>query len=197
MIIDVVDLKLETLNFARKYDIVKIFDMFEKQDKILIPEDKLNEFKDVVLPQIKFLKTENLPENIAKEALIVNKLASKILLDVDDNGNIMLELKFCYMDYEFNILERGYKTYVKENNIVRDIPAETEVIKKIFMDGFELVSGRKQFIMKNTDDMYEFLLHKIQGYMNDFEVLATDKFKNKQIKQPKISNIGIKIDGFK
>ena len=30
--------------------------------------------------------------------------------------------------------------------------------------------------------------------MNDFEVLATDKFKNKQIKQPKISNIGIRID---
>ena len=98
------------------------------------------------------------------------------------------------MDYEFNILESGYKTYVKENNIVRDVPAETEVIKRIFMDGFELVSGRKQFIMKNADDMYEFLLHKIQGYMNDFEVLATDKFKNKQIKQPKISNIGIRID---
>ena len=178
----------------KEKNLVKILDMFKKQDKILIPEDKLDEFKEVVLPQIKFLKTENLPENIAKEALIANKLASKILLDVDDNGNIMLELKFCYMDYEFNILESGYKTYVKENNIVRDIPAETEVIKRIFMDGFELVSGRKQFIMKNTDDMYEFLLHKIEGYMNDFEVLATDKFKNKQIKQHKISNIGIRID---
>ena len=175
-------------------NLVKVLNMFEKQDKILIPEDKLDEFKNVVLPQIKFLKTENLPENITKEALIVNKLATKILLDADDNGNIMLELKFCYMDYEFNILESGYKTYVKENNIVRDIPAETEVIKRIFMDGFELVSGRKQFIMKNADDMYEFLLHKIQGYMNDFEVLATDKFKNKQIKQPKISNIGIRIN---
>ena len=175
-------------------NLVSVLNMFEKQDKILIPEDKLDEFKSVVLPQIKYLKTENLPENIAKEALVVNKLASKILLDVDDNGNIMLEIKFCYMDYEFNILESGYKTYVKENNIVRDVPAETEVIKRIFMDGFELVSGRKQFIMKNADDMYEFLLHKIQGYMNDFEVLATDKFKNKQIKQPKISNIGIRID---
>ena len=164
-------------------NLVSVLNMFEKQDKILIPEDKLDEFKSVVLLQIKYLKTENLPENIAKEALVVNKLASKILLDVDDNGNIMLEIKFCYMDYEFNILESGYKTYVKENNIVRDVPAETEVIKRIFMDGFELVSGRKQFIMKNADDMYEFLLHKIQGYMNDFEVLATDKFKNKQIKQ--------------
>lgn len=175
-------------------NLVKIFDIFESEDKILIPEDKLEEFKNVVLPQIKFLKTENLPENIAKEVQVVNKLASKVLLDVDDNGNILLELKFCYMDYEFNILESGYKTYVKQNDIVRDIPSETEIIKRIFMDGFELVSGRKQFVMKNPDNMYDFLSHKIQGYMNDFEVLATDKFKNKQIKQPKISNIGIRID---
>lgn len=174
--------------------LMKLFGIFENQEQILIPEDKLNEFKNVVLPQIKHIKTENLPAKIAKEVEVVNKLASKILLDVDDKGNIILELKFCYMDYEFNVLESGYKTYIKEHNIIRDVPAETEVIKRIFMDGFELISGRKQFVMKNTDDTYEFLSHKIEGYMNDFEVLATDKFKNKQIKQPRISNIGIRID---
>ena len=173
---------------------MKLFDLFERQDKILIPEDKLNEFKEYVLPQIKYIKTEELPVEIAKEAQIVSKLASKILLDTDDLGNIMLELKFCYMNYEFNILENEYKTYVRKYNIIRDIPAETEVIKRIFMDGFEPVYGEKEFIMRNSDDIYEFLLHKIEGYMNDFEVLATDKFKNKQIKQPKISNIGIRVD---
>ena len=62
------------------------------------------------------------------------------------------------------------------------------------MDGFGLVFGKKEFIMKNSDDIYEFLLNKIEGYMNDFEVLATDKFKNKQVRQPKISNIGIRVD---
>lgn len=179
---------------AKDEKLMKLFDMFKNQDQILIPEDKLDEFKEFVLPQIKDLKTENLPENIVKEALVVDKLASKILLDVDDKGNVMLELKFCYMDYEFNVLEKGYQKYVEENNIVRDVPAETEVIKRIFMDGFELIPGNRNFIMENTDDIYEFLLHKIEGYMNDFEVLATDKFKNKQIKQPKISNIGIRID---
>ena len=175
-------------------NLMKLFDLFERQDKILIPEDKLNEFKEYVLPQIKYIKTEELPVEIAKEAQIVSKLASKILLDTDDLGNIMLELKFCYMNYEFNILENEYKTYVRKYNIIRDIPAETEVIKRIFMDGFEPAYGEKEFIMRNSDDIYEFLLHKIEGYMNDFEVLATDKFKNKQIKQPKISNIGIRVD---
>ena len=89
---------------------MKLFDLFERQDKILIPEDKLNEFKEYVLPKIKYIKTEELPVEIAKEAQIVSKLASKILLDTDDLGNIMLELKFCYMNYEFNILENEYKT---------------------------------------------------------------------------------------
>ena len=184
--------KIYTLK--KEQEILRMFELFIRQDKILIPEDKLEEFNKYVISNIKYVKMQNLPEQTVKEALIVNKLASKILLDTDSKGNILLELKFCYMDHEFNILENGYKTYVKQNNIVRDIPAEREVIKRIFIDGFELIQGRKEFVMKNEDHIYEFLVHKIEGYMDDFEVLATDKFKNKQIKQPKISNIGIKID---
>ena len=186
------DNKIYTLEKDKK--LIKLFELFNSEDKILIPEDKLKEFKQYVIPEIKNIKTENLPAEIVQEGIIANQLASKILLDVDEKGNILLELKFCYLNYEFNILESGYKTYVKQYNIIRDIPSETEVIKRIFMDGFELTYGRKEFIMKNLDDIYEFLSHKIEGYMNDFEVLATDKFKNKQIKQPKILNIGIRID---
>ena len=174
-------------------NLVRLFEILKKDDYVLIPEDKLNDFTRFVIPKLQ-IKNDDLPEEIAKEVNIVSELASKVLLDVDDQGNIILELKFCYNDYEFNILEDSYKTYVKENKIARNIPAEKEIIKRIFMDGFELLAGKKQFIMRNTDDIYEFLLHKIEGYMNDFEVLATDKFKNKQIKQPKISNIGVKID---
>ena len=174
-------------------NLVRLFEILKNNDYVLIPEDRLNDFTRFVMPKI-HIKADDLPEEIAKEVEVVSELASKILLDVDDKGNIMLELKFCYNDYEFNILENNYQAYVKEHNIVRNVPAETEVIKRIFMDGFELLPEKEQFVMKNTDDIYEFLLHKIEGYMNDFEVLATDKFKNKQIRQPKISNIGIKID---
>ncbi len=174
-------------------NLVRLFEILKRNDYVLIPEDRLNDFSKFVIPKIN-INVDGLPKEIAKEVEVVSELASKILLDVDEKGNIILELKFCYKDYEFNILENNYQNYVKEHNIVRNVPAEKEVIKRIFMDGFELLSERKQFVMKNADDIYEFLLHKIEGYMNDFEVLATDKFKNKQIKQPKISNIGIKID---
>ncbi len=169
-----------------------LFRLFKDEEKILVPEDKIDEFKQTIFPRLN-IKVEN-EKQVTNQAFVVDKLASKILLDVDEEGNIMLELKFCYNDHEFNVLEKGYEEYVKEQNIVRDIPKETEVIKRLFMDGFEPVLGEKELIMKNIDDMYEFLSYKIEGYMNDFEVLVTDKFKNKQIKRPKISSLGIKID---
>ena len=175
---------------------MKILHLFSREDKVLIPKDRMDDFEQYVFPQIAPIKIENIPEQLEKQIQpeIVNQLSSKIMLDVDESGNLLLKLKFCYLNYEFNILENGYKKYVEENKIVRDIPAEKEVLKRIFMDGFEYVPRRTEFIMKNLDDMYEFLSQKIDGYMRDYEVLATDKFKNKQIKQPKISNIGIKIN---
>lgn len=145
------------------------------------------------MPKMK-VETENLPAEIVQDGVIANKLASKILLDADDNGNILLELKFCYGENEFNILDPKYKYYVMEKNIIRDIPKETEVVKRIFIDGFKVTEEKMQFVMHDTDNIYDFLSYKIEGYMQDFEVLATDKFKNKQIKQPKISNIGVKVD---
>ena len=184
--------KIYTLDKEKKMS--QLLEAFQGKSEIIIPEDKLEEFQKFVFSNINNIETKNLPEEVSKKCIVVNELASKILLDVDEKGNILLELKFCYMDKEFNILERGYKTYVKKQNIVRNVPLETEIIKRLFVDGFEIISGRKEFIMKDPDDIYEFLQDKIDGYMNDFEVLATDRFKNKKIRQPKISNVGIRID---
>ena len=175
----------------RKTKIVDLLKLFEYTSKILIPEDKLEEFKNVLFPTLKiknetFLKLDN--------AKVISLVATKMFLDTDENGNILLTTKFCYNNYEHNILEPDYTQYIENNNIVRDIPNEEKTLKRIFNDGFRYIPNQKSFIMSNVDDMYDFLYSKIEGYMNDYEVLVTDKFKNKQIKKTKISNIGIKID---
>lgn len=182
-------------------EIIQLLDMFENNEKILIPEDKLDEFKQFVAPKIKMEQSNNLPAEFVQEGILANKLASKILLDVDSKGNILLELKFCYPNLEFNILERNYQKRLSDytgglsgNDLVRDVPAETDVVKRIFLDGFELTDDRRYFILKDTDAIYDFLSNKIEEYMKDYEVLATDAFKNKEIKQPKISSIGVRID---
>ena len=77
-------------------NMVNMFELFKNEDKIIIPEDKIEEFKKYVFPQIKYLKIQNLPEENKDEVFVVDDLASKILLDVDENSNILLQLIFCY-----------------------------------------------------------------------------------------------------
>ena len=174
--------------------LMDILNLFSREERIIVPKDKVDEFKNVVFPKLRFVKDETIKKLEEASTYIVNKVAAKMLLDVDNDGNILLTLKFCYGDNECNILDKNYNNFIKENNIIRDIPSETKILERLFLDGFEYVKDRKEFIMKNTDDIYNFITNKIEGYMNDFEVLATDKFKNKQIKRPKISSVGIKID---
>lgn len=127
--------------------------------------------------EYKYMKGEKIDEffNLIpdkKFGFTVMKVITKIQMNC-----VKLLLMKWKLNYEFNVLEDNYKTYVKENNIIRDIPAETEVLKRIFLDGFKPIEGRKQFIMANTDTIYEFLSQKIESYMNDFEVLATENLK--------------------
>lgn len=172
-----------------------ILEIFRYSDTILIPSDMINEFRDYVFNELdKYIQTTNLPKEIIKEAIISNKLASKIYLDLDEKDNIILELKFCYLDYEFNILNSDYKKQIEKNNIVRNIIEETKVLERLFYDGFELLNGKNYFILKDQDATYDFLSEKVEGYMNDFEVLVTDKFKNKKIRNTRISNVSVRLE---
>ena len=53
---------------------------------------------------------------------------------------------------------------------------------------------KKQFILPQEDKIYEFLSETIQDFMQRFEVLVTDNFKTKQIRQPQLGSLGVKIE---
>ena len=111
---------------------INVKSLYEKNKMIL-------ETKKSEMPQfIGFEQSENF--NIK----IINKLASKMYLDLDDKDNITMELKFCYEDFEFNILDDNIKV---PKNIKRDIDKEGEVLSRIFQDGFELVNSKKYFVL--------------------------------------------------
>lgn len=174
----------------------KLLETFNNSDEIIIPSDKMQEFSTYVMPKWeKYIanSSDDLMKN-EEQNIMVNKLASKMYLDVDDNENITLRLTFCYNNAEFNVLAKNYERYIKENEVLRNIPDEENVLRRIFSDGFEMVAGKDYFVLSNLDDTYEFLTAKIEQYMNDFEVLVTEKLKSKSFKKPKISNIGVKIE---
>ena len=51
-----------------------------------------------------------------------------------------------------------------------------------------------RFILPDNDKIYNFLANDIEIYMQRFEVLATDNFKSKEIRKPKIGTIGVRVE---
>ena len=112
-----------------------------------------------------------------------------MFLDFDEHDRILAEIKFCYGDVEFNPLEPKIDT-----KYPRDMIAENKAVNMIRKTGFMFYEAKKCFILPNEEKIYEFLSDDIYKYMQAFEVMVTDQFKSKQIKQPKIGSIGVKVE---
>ena len=157
--------------------------------EIYLDENQLPELFAVVLPKLKNnIKFENIDLNYI-EKYKPKKLGVKIFLDFDENGYIVADVKFCYADEEFNPLLDNIKT-----KYVRDIIEENKVINIFKKTGFMYYEGKECFVLPQEDKIFDFLLNDINEYMQQFEVMATENFKSKEIKKPKISSLGVKVE---
>ena len=117
------------------------------------------------------------------------KLVVKLFLDYDQKERILAEVKFCYGEEEFNPLQQ--KIQIK---YPRDVVNENKALNLFRKTGFMYYAQKECFILPDEDKIYEFLSRDINEYMQKFEVMITDNFKSKQIKQPKIENLGVKVE---
>ena len=122
------------------------------------------------------------------EKYMPKELYTKVYLDYDKNNYITAEVKFCYDDTEFNPL------LAKNPDIARDTLKEAETLDKFRRTGFMLDVANARLILVNEEKIYYFLTNEIEDYMREFEVFATEQFKSKEIRQPKISNLGVRIE---
>lgn len=157
--------------------------------ELILGKEQLPELFSVILPKIKEgIKFENIDENEI-EQYKPKKLGVKMFLDFDENDYIIAEAKFCYGEEEFNPLQQ--KIDIK---YPRDVVAENKVINLIRKTGFMYYAQKECFILPEDDKIYEFLSNGIKEYMQKFEVMVTDNFKTKEIKQPKIGSLGVKVE---
>ncbi len=96
-------------------------------------------------------------------------------------------MKFIYGKKEFNPLNEKEKLDIPRNMI-----KETKALNMFRKTGFMLETKNLRFILPNNDKIYKFLSEDINFYMENFEVLVTDNFKTKQIRQPQMSSLGVK-----
>ena len=122
------------------------------------------------------------------EKYIPEELYVKVFLDYDFRNHITADIKFVYGDFEFNPLSE------EKVDIARDISKEDEVLELFRKVGFMLDVRNNRLILVENDLIYNFLSIEVEEFMQKFEVLATDNFKQKEIREPKIGNLGVRIE---
>ena len=173
-----------------KNTIFKLLEIYKKNhiNEIKFNKKQLPDFFALIEPRIK----DNLVINIEKKDIkeyIPEELGVKIFLDYNENNLITAEVKFCYGETEFNPIDES-----KKINIARNAIKETECLNQLRKTGFMLDAQNKRFVLVSEEAIYNFITKDIELYMDKFEVMVTDNFKAKKIKEPQLGNIGIKIE---
>ncbi len=170
---------------------LRLLEMFRQNymTEVLLGKEELTGLFSIVIPKVKdAIKIENMTQEEI-EQYKPQKLEAKLYLDFDKNDYLTAKVEFCYGKNKFNPLNEKQK-----QNFPRNMITETKLLNLFRKTGFMFDSKNLQFILPNDDTIYEFLTQDINLYMQKFEVLATEKFKTKQIRHPKMGNLGVKVE---
>ncbi len=171
---------------------LKLLELFRKNylTQIKLGEKELQQVFSIILPKVKNAINIEKIEESKIEKYKPKELGVKVYLDFDERDFLIADVKFCYDSIEFNPIE----SKKQELKIARNVIAETHALNAFRKTGFMLDIKNSRFILTDNDKIYEFLTEDINYYMQKFEVLVTEKFKTKQIKQSKIGSIGVKVE---
>lgn len=170
---------------------LKLLELFRQNymTEVKLGKDELTQLFSIIVPKVKNAITL---ENISEEEIEQYKpkeLIVKVFLDFDKNDYLIADVKFCYGKKEINPLDEKQKIDFPRNKI-----EETKALNIFRQTSFMLDTKNLRFILPDNDKIYDFLTQDINYYMQRFEVLVTDNFRKKQIREPKIGKIGVRIE---
>lgn len=168
---------------------LKLLDAYKRNytTKMKFSKEEIPNFFSIIMPKAK--ESIDLGE-IDKEEIekyMPEKLGVKVFLEINDKNYIIAKIKFCYGEEEFNPLQEN-------PNIPRSTLEEAESLNLFRKTGFMLDNKNFEFILTDDEKIYDFLSEGINEYMRKFEVLASEDFSKKQIKKPKMTTVGVKIE---
>ena len=171
--------------------VIKLVRIFKESyiTELDLGEEDLKDLYSVIMPRVgNCIKLKNIAEEEIEKYKPKN-LGVKVYLDFDENDYVIADVKFCYGNEEFNPLEKNIN--IKNT---RNILAENKNLNLLRKTGFMVDTQNLRFILPDNDKIYNFLANDIEIYMQRFEVLATDNFKSKEIRKPKIGTIGVRVE---
>ena len=179
-------MEFPTKKYANLLNLVEVFKRYGEEN-YTFDEEGLKKFVNIVMSKVpEGIDISELPEG-DKEKYIPKKLSVIMRLEIDEMEYIENNITFCYGDFEFNPLSHNSLSIPRNNK------QEIQVFKELREDGFLSFQRKQNFILMDEEKTYEFLNERIEDYMSKYEVLISEDFKKKQIIQPKIGTIGVKI----
>lgn len=168
---------------------LKLLEVFKRNytREIKFSKNQMPNFFSIVLPKVENSIVLDTIDQVEIEKYMPQKLGVKVFLEFNENNYIVAKVMFCYGEEEFNPLEEN-------PNIPRSVLEEAESLNIFRKTGFMLDKKNSRFILADDEKIYNFLSNDINEYMQKFEILATDDFKDKQIKKPKMGTLGVKIE---
>ena len=171
---------------------IQMLSLFRKNftKEIIFPKNQLATFFSVVEPYIK----QNV--DIAKEdyeelkKYIPAELCARMFLDYDNHQYVTADIRFVYDDVEINPLNIDEEN----NNIPRNAVKEAKLLDMLLKTGFMYDQKNSRLILANEDKIYNFLANEIDTYIKNFEVMATENFKEKQIRKTENVSVGIRVE---
>ena len=170
---------------------LKLLEMFRENylTKVMLGKSELMQLFSIIIPKVKnAIKLENISEEEV-EKYKPKTLITKVYLDFDNNDYLIADVRFCYGSTEFNPLDEKQKIDIPRNMI-----KETKALNIFRKSGFMFDVKNLRFILPDNDKIYNFLTEDINYYMQKFNVLVTENFKQKQVRQPKMGSLGVKIE---
>ena len=170
---------------------LKLLELFKQNyvTEIEFGKEELPEFFSVILPKVKdAIKITDLSQEEI-EKYKPKELISKVYLDFDKNDYLVADIRFQYGENEFNPLNEKEKIEFPRNKI-----KETKALNIFRKTGFMFDVKNTRFILPNEDKIYKFLSEDINYYMQKFAVMVTENFKKKEIRTPKMTGIGVRVE---
>lgn len=158
----------------------------EKEPLIFKGVDK-QRFLDLVLPKINETMSIDVPNSL-RENYIVEELQPFIYLDRDKNS-IKATLKFQYGPYELNPLSPQTPEGVV---IVRQKDKEREIME--YMESIHFIPYKDGFILKEEEEIYEFITEGVQDLMKIYPVYYSDDFRTITVKGTGAVRSGVRVN---
>jgi len=157
-----------------------------KKEPLVFKGNNKNKFLEVVLPRISETMELSVPKEI-QDRFITTDLQAVVYLD-RVKTYIRAELKYKYGEHEFNAFENALSDdYI----IVRQPQKEDYYIEYLEKIGFQ--PKMHSFLMRNEDDIYEFLIKSIHELAKECELYYSDDFKRISIKSPGKFKAGLSV----